>query len=274
MRDEQGQRQRYPTTITPSQKTIVDRCITKCYEKYLAHDFNKKYIPTLADLQELLDEEGKASDEAYQLAEGMAYYTKGNMNMFSHKSNIDYENRMVVFNVRDLGNQLKQIALLIVLDFIWNRMTKNSDNRLKTYCYIDEIHVLFKSDFSAGFIEQLYKRGRKYGLIATGITQDVQDLLKSQRAINTINNSEFLLMLDQAEQNLKVLASMLGMSENQMSFVMGAEAGSGLLRAGKIIVPFVDHFPKDSYLYMLMSTKFGEEDISMKPKDLLQAGKE
>jgi type IV secretory pathway VirB4 component len=246
------------TNITPVQKTIVDRCVYRCYKEFLEHDFDPAYMPTLIDLQDELDKE-KDTAEGRAVAEGVEYYTRGSMDVFAHKTNIDVNNRLVVFNVRDLGDQLRQIALIIVFDFIWNRMIENKNRGVRTYCYCDEIHVMFQSYYSANFLKQLYKRGRKYGLCITGLTQNVEDLLKSEQARGMIGNSDFIMMLNQNSEDLKLLAGMLNISETQMGFVTGADAGSGLLFAEKVVVPFVDRFPSDSYLYKLMSTKFGED---------------
>ena len=193
------------------------------------------------------------------MAEGIEYYTKGSMDIFAHRTNVAVENRLVVFNVRDLGEQLKQIALIIVFDFIWNRMIENKNKGVRTYRYCDEIHVMFQSYYAANFLKQLYKRGRKYGLCITGITQNVEELLRSEQARGMIANSDFIMMLNQSSEDLNILANMLNISETQMGFVTGADAGSGLLFAENVIVPFVDRFPEESYLYKLMSTKFGEE---------------
>ena len=246
------------TNITPVQKTIVDRCVYRCYEEYLSHDFDPDYIPTLVDLQSELDKE-RDSAEGRAVAEGVEYYTRGSMDVFAHKTNVAVDNRLVVFNVRDLGDQLRQIALIIVFDFIWNRMIENKNRGVRTYCYCDEIHVMFQSYYSANFLKQLYKRGRKYGLCITGLTQNVEDLLKSEQARGMIGNSDFIMMLNQNSEDLRLLAGMLNISETQMSFVIGADAGSGLIFAEKIVVPFIDRFPSDSYLYKLMSTRFGED---------------
>lgn len=247
------------TTITPQQRTIIDRAVTATYKEYLEHDFDPAYQPTLMDLQEQLDIEGQSSQEAKDVAEGVAYYTKGSMNIFSHHTNVDISNRLMVFSVRDLGEQLRQIALIIIFDFIWNRMIENSYKNIRTYCYCDEIHVMFSSYYSANYLKQLYKRGRKYGLCITGITQNVEELLRSEQAKSMIGNSDFILMLNQSAEDLRILASLLNISETQMGFVTGANAGSGLLFAENVIVPFEDRFPEDSYLYKLMSTKFGED---------------
>lgn len=247
------------TSITPVQKTIVDRCVYRCYKEYLDHDFDPDYIPTMIDLQNELDKEKEGSVEGKAVAEGVEYYTRGSMDVFAHKTNVNVDNRLVVFNVRDLGDQLRQIALIIVFDFIWNRMIENKNKGVRTYCYCDEIHVMFQSYYSANFLKQLYKRGRKYGLCITGLTQNVEDLLKSEQARGMIGNSDFIMMLNQNSEDLRLLAGMLNISETQMGFVTGADAGSGLLFAEKVVVPFIDRFPSDSYLYKLMSTKFGEE---------------
>lgn len=264
------------TSITPQQRTIVDRCVVRTYAKYLEHDFNEAYLPTLIDLQNELDQE-RGSEEGRQVAEGIEYYTKGSMDIFAHHTNVAVENRLVVFNVRDLGEQLKQIALIIVFDFIWNRMIENKNKGIRTYCYCDEIHVMFQSYYAANFLKQLYKRGRKYGLCITGITQNVEELLRSEQARGMISNSDFIMMLNQSSEDLKILAGMLNISETQMGFVTGAEAGEGLLFAEKVIVPFVDRFPEESYLYKLMSTKFGDdltkEEINKIIKEIMTENK-
>jgi len=245
--------------ITPQQKTIVDRCVKKCYKKYLDNDFDVQYLPTLLDLQLYFDEEAKDSIAAQQIAQATEYYTRGSLDVFSPKSNVDLTKRAIAFNIRDLGEQLKQIALLIVLDFIWNKMIENSERGYNTYCYVDEIHVLFRNEYSAKFLQQLYKRGRKYGLVITGITQDIDDLLKSESARGMINNSDFLLLLNQSSENVKTISELLQLSEVQKEFINEVERGSGLIRASKVIVPFIDRFPSDSYLYDLMSTNFAEK---------------
>lgn len=247
------------TTITPQQKTIVDRAVRATYKAYLDSNFDPALQPTLLDFQDELDKEGLANAEAKALAEGVEYYTRGSMNIFAHHTNVDINNRLVVFSIRDLGEQLRQIALVIVFDFIWTRMTQNKNKNVRTYCYCDEVHVMFQSYYAAEYLRQLYKRGRKYGLVITGITQNVEEILRSEKAKSMIGNSDFILMLNQYSEDLKILAKMLNISENQMGYVAGVDAGEGLLFAEKVIVPFVDRFPEDSYLYSLMSTKFGED---------------
>ena len=261
------------TTITPVQKTIVDRCVSRCFKNFLDHDFDPEYLPTLLDLQDELDKE-KGTEDGRQIAEGVAYYTRGSMDVFAHKTNVAVDHRFVVFNVRDLGDQLRQVALIIVFDFIWNRMVENKNKGVRTYCYCDEIHVMFQSYYSANYLKQLYKRGRKYGLCITGITQNVEDLLKSEQAKSMIGNSDFIIMLSQYSEDLKVLAGMLNISEQLMTFVVDAEPGFGLIFAEGVVVPFGDRFPEESYLYKLMSTKFDDgmtqADIQKQIKEMMQ----
>jgi type IV secretory pathway VirB4 component len=212
----------------------------------------------MENLQDVFDAHKSESEEARLVAEGAEYYTKGSLNVFSHHSNVNLANRIVSFNIRDLGKQLMAIGLQVVLDYVWNTMCQNNNNDKQTYCYADEVHVLFKNKESADYLSQLYKRGRKYSLVITGITQDVGDLLSTDEGRAIIQNSDFLLLLRQANANLKLLAPMLGMSEAQCSDLQRASIGSGLIKAGNVIVPFRDNFPKDSPLYPLMSTNANE----------------
>lgn len=256
------------TYITPQQKTLIDRCVKLCYKEYLDNNFNMDYLPTLKELQDELDRDAGSNEYGKALAEGTAYYTKGSMDAFAHYTNVEYNNRFVVFNIRDLGGQIKQIALIVIFDFIWNRLITNKIKGIRTYCYCDEIHVMFETPYAAAFLKQLYKRGRKYGLVITGITQNVEELLKSDMAKSMIGNSDFVLMLNQSSEDLKILAGMLNISPAQMGYVDKADAGCGLLFAEKTIVPFIDKFPEDSYLYTLISTRFDE---SMDAQEFVKA---
>ena len=244
--------------VTPQQKTIIDRCVKRCYKDYLAHDFDTSLTPTLSDLQTEFEHEKDGSAAAALIADAVEYYTRGSMDIFAHLTNVDTASRLVVFNIRDLGEQLRPIGQMIMFDFIWNRMVANKARGIRTYCYCDEIHTMFASYNSAYFLRQLYKRGRKYGLVITGVTQNIEELLRSDMARGMIGNSDFLLMLNQSPEDLKILAAMLNISPAQMDYLKNSPPGSGLLRAQGTIVPFVDEFPPESYLYGLMSTNFNE----------------
>lgn len=246
------------STITPQQKTIVDKCVRAIYKDYLDHDFDKAYLPTLLDFQESLDALKNESEVAREIAEGVEYYTRGSMDVFAHKSNIDLKNRLICFNIRDLGEQLRLIGFVIVFDFINNKIMENKNRSVRTYCYCDEIHLMFKTYYAAEFFKDCFKRGRKLGLVVTGITQNCTELLYTNQARLMIGNSDYVMMLNQKAEDLELLSQLLSISDEQKMYVSGAEPGCGLIYAEKVIVPFVDNFPKDSYLYKLMSTKFGE----------------
>ena len=246
------------TIITPMQRTIVDRALRHTYGNYLRNDYDPDYQPTLVDFQSELNHEAELSEDGNIVAQSVEYYTKGSMNVFAHRTNVDLKKRLIVFTIRDLGGQLRQIGLSIILDFIWNRMVQNSNCQKLTFLYMDEVQTVFANEFSANYIENLFKRGRKYGLVITGITQDVEGLLASPNARKMISNSGHIIMLNQSDSNLEELAAMLHLSDSQRNYVTMSEEGCGLLFAEKVIVPFNDSFPKDSYLYKLMSTKFGE----------------
>lgn len=246
-------------SITPAQKTLIDRATQNVYKDYLEHDFDEKYLPTLKDLHKEISSMRLTTEGAAEIADGIDYYVNGSMGVFAEKSNVDYNNRFVVFNIKELGEQLTQMALLIILDYIWDKMSRNFTEGKRTYTYADEIHVLFRNEYAAQYIRQLYKRGRKFGLVITGITQDIEDLLSNPVARGMVSNSDFVMMLSQKSENLKLLSEMLKLSEEEQKFVSQVPAGSGLLYAEQVIVPFVDEFPEDSYLYKLISTKFDDD---------------
>lgn len=246
--------------VSPTQKTVIDNAIRNTYQEYLANDFKGK-VPTLEDFQRELDKLRDESADANDLAVAVAYYTTGSMNLFSHETNIDLDNRFITFSIRDLGKELKQIGMLITMDFIWDRMISNFLNMHKTYLYVDEIHTLFQNQFSEVYIQQFFKRGRKFGLTVTGITQNIRDLLRSEVSRTMVSNSDFLILLSQKSDDLSILKELLHLSDPQCRFVEMADYGRGLIFAEKTIIPFKNDFPQDSYLYNLMTTKFGEEGV-------------
>ena len=188
----------------------------------------------------------------------LGLYTSGSFNLFAHQTNVNINNRFVVYDIRDLGEQLKTLGMLVILDQIWNRVVSNRLIGRTTWIVIDEAHLLFANQFSAQFLVSLWKRARKYGAICTGISQNIGDLLDSPLAGKILANSEYILMLNQSPQDRVRLSELLNISPTQMSFVTNATAGQGLLLAGNAIVPFVDSFPQDTKLYSLMTTKLAE----------------
>ena len=249
--------------LTPKEKSIVDRCLRLSYSEYM-QDFDQKKIPTLRDFYEIMIRQEET--EAISLATALELYTTGNLSVFANKTNININNRLVCFDIKDLGKQLKTMGMLIVLDAIWNRITVNRDKGKRTWIYMDEIYLLFANEYSANFLFELYKRARKWGAIPTGITQNVEDLLQSELARRMLSNSDFIMMLNQAPTDRVELASLLNISESQLSYVTNSDPGQGLIFSGNSIIPFVDKFPQDTKLYRLMTTKVEEVSKIQKAK--------
>lgn len=243
------------TGLTPGQRSLVSRSCTLAYQKYFANP--AKYpIPTLKDFYTILKEQPE--EEAKSLALSLELYIEGTLSVFAHHTNVNTSNRLVVYDIRDLGKQLRTLGMLIVLDQIWNRITQNRAIGKRTWIYIDEIQLLFNNEYSAQYFFELWSRSRKWGAIPTAITQNVETLLLSDLARRMLSNSDFIMMLNQAQPDRVELAGLLNMSDKQLSYVTNTAAGSGLLFAGKSIVPFVDNFPKDNVLYEIMTTKIEE----------------
>ncbi|MDD2402313.1 MAG: ATP-binding protein [Clostridia bacterium] len=249
--------------LSPKEKSIIDRCLKMTYREYM-QDFDIEKIPTLKDFYEILKRQKEA--EAENLATALELYTTGNLSVFSNKTNININNRLICYDIKDLGKQLKTMGMLIVLDAIWNRITQNRNKGKRTWLYMDEIYLLFANEYSANFLFELYKRARKWGAIPTGITQNIEDLLKSDLARRMLSNSEFLLLLNQSPSDRAELSKLLNISPAQLSYVTNSDAGQGLLFSGTSIVPFVDKFPTDTKLYQMMTTKVEEVSNISKSK--------
>ena len=238
--------------LQPVQKTIIDRCVRLVYQTYL-NDPRPENMPILEDLYDLL----RAQDEkeAQYIATALEIYVTGSLNVFNHQSNVDINNRIVCYDIKELGKQLKKIGMLVVQDQVWNRVTINRAAHKSTRYYIDEMHLLLKEEQTAAYTVEIWKRFRKWGGIPTGITQNVKDLLSSREVENIFENSDFVYMLNQAGGDRQILAKQLGISPHQLSYVTHSSEGEGLLFYGSTILPFVDHFPKNTELYRIMTTK-------------------
>lgn len=238
------------------QKSLIDRCTASVYRFYQQGNYQGT-PPTLQDFrEELLKQE---EPEAKEIALAIELFTNGSLNTFAMQTNVDTSNSLICYDILDLGKQLQPIGMLVVLDSILNRITSNREKGKSTYIFIDEIYLLFQYEYSANFLFTLWKRVRKYGAFATGITQNVEDLLQSHTARTMLANSEFIIMLNQASTDRLELAKLLNISDPQMSFITNVGAGEGLIKVGSSIVPFQNHFPKNTELYRLFSTKPGEE---------------
>ena len=238
--------------LMPVEKTIIDRCVRLVYRNYL-NDPRPENMPILGDLYEELRKQDEK--EAQYIATAQEIYVTGSLNVFSHQTNVDVHSRVVAYDIKELGKQLKKIGMLIVQDQVWNRVTVNREAHKSTRYYIDEMHLLLKEEQTASYTIEIWKRFRKWGGMPTGITQNVKDLLSSREVENIFENSDYIYMLNQASGDRQILAKQLNISPHQLSYVTHSGEGEGLLFYGNIILPFVDRFPKDTELYRVLTTK-------------------
>ena len=241
--------------LQPVEKTVIDRCVHQIYQTYFENPVPEK-MPILEDLYNaLLNQEEK---EARHVATALEIYVKGSLNLFNHRTNVDVNNRFVCYDIKELGKQMKKIGMLIVQDQVWGRVTANRSAGKCTRYYVDEFHLLLKEEQTAAYSVEIWKRFRKWGGCPTGITQNVKDLLTSREVENIFENSDFIIMLNQAAGDRQILANTLNISPHQLSYVTHSGEGEGLLFYGNVILPFVDHFPTNLELYRIMTTKLSE----------------
>jgi len=260
--------------LAPVEKTIIDRCVRLVYQKYIQNP-KPENMPILGDLYDMLRQQSEK--EAQYIATALEIYVSGSLSVFNHRTNVNIHNRIVCYDIRELGKQLKKIGMHIVQDQVWNRVTENRFNKIRvthdgegnplpddivdamaqkaTRYYMDEFHLLLKEEQTAAYSVEIWKRFRKWGGIPTGITQNVKDLLSSREVENIFENSDFIYMLNQASGDRQILAKQLGISPHQLSYVTHSGEGEGLLFYGNTIIPFVDNFPRDTELYRIMTTK-------------------
>lgn len=241
--------------LRPVEKTVIDRCIRQIYQKYFENP-EPENMPILGDLyQALLAQE---EPEAKHVATALEIYVSGSLNVFNHRTNVELTNRLVCYDIKDLGKQLKKIGMLVVQDQVWGRVTENRSQGRSTRYYMDEMHLLLREDQTAAYTVEIWKRFRKWGGIPTGITQNVKDLLASKEVENIFENSDFIYMLNQAVGDRQILAKQLNISPHQLSYVTHSGEGEGLLFYGNVILPFVDRFPTNTELYRIMTTRLSE----------------
>ncbi len=241
--------------IEAGEKSVIDRCLPVVYRKYFENPAREN-MPVLGDLYRCLREQGEA--QAQRIATALEIYVDGSLNVFNHQTNVELNNRIVCFDIKDLGKQLKKLGMLVVQDQVWNRVTVNRAAHKSTRYYIDEFHLLLKEEETAAYSVEIWKRFRKWGGIPTGITQNIKDLLASREIENIFENSDFIYMLNQAAGDRQILAKQLGISPHQLSYVTNSGEGEGLIFYGSTIIPFKDRFDKTLRLYALMTTKPSE----------------
>ncbi len=226
--------------LQPIEKTIIDRAVTTVYRGYLA-DPRPENMPVLGDLYEEIQRQPEL--EAARIAAALELYVTGSLNIFNHRTNVDIQNRLVCFDIKELGKQLKKLGMLIIQDQVWGRVTENRELHANTWFYCDEFHLLLKEEQTAAYSVEIWKRFRKWGGIPTGITQNIKDLLASREIENIFENSDFVYMLNQAAGDREILAKKLGISPQQLSYVTHSGPGEGLIFYGNVILPFVNRFP-------------------------------
>ena len=245
--------------LSAKEKSLIDRCTQIVYRSFIKRGCTGK-VPTLKDFhKELLKQ---PEPEAKDVALAIELFTDGSLDTFAKPTNVNTESSLICYDIRDLGKALKTVGMLVVLDSIYNRIVRNKKKGRPTYVFIDEIYLLFANEYSSNFLFEQWKRARKHNACYTGISQNIEDLLQSHTARTMLANSEFITLLNQAATDRIELAKLLGISETQLSYVTNADAGKGLLKCAGNIVPFENHFPKDTKLYKVMTTK---------PKETIEA---
>ena len=246
--------------LQPIERTIIDRCVRLLYRDYLYSDNGNIPMPTLKDLHNLLCEQEEP--EAKRLAVALEIYVSGSLNAFSHHTNVNLDNRVICLDLKQLGAGLKTIAMLIMQDLVWSKVSQNFSEGIATWCYFDEFHMLLKDELTASYCVTIWKMLRKKGCVPSALTQNVKDLLASREIENILENSDFLVLLSQAQGDRVILAKQLGISEHQLSYVTHSNSGEGLLFFGNTTIPFVDRFPSNTEIYRLLTTR---------PEDLARA---
>lgn len=243
--------------LTQTEKSIVDRLLTLIYQEYI--DNLKKGLVIKPTLEKFWEELSAQSErEAMALALRIEIYVKGSLNLFAGETNVEVNKRIVNFNIKELGGQLKNVALLLICDLLWQRVCKNRELKKRTWIYIDEIYLLFENEASAKFLFAFYKRVRKYGGVPTGITQNIEDLLRSETARTMLSNSAFLCILRQSSNDRELLQDLFDLSEAQADAVKNNSPGTGLILAEGNVIQFKDKMDKKSELYQLMTTKIDD----------------
>ena len=263
--------------LNAQEKSFVDRCVRKAYAKSnVLTTLDPADMPTLGTFLECMKEETENinKDMKDKLIITVDMYVNGSAKYFDNQTNVNTKSRFIAYDIRDLNGNLKTQSMLLILDYIWNRLSENRDKGRKTYIYFDEAHLLFQDEYSLDYLRMLWKRARKYGGVLTGITQNVEDLLKDDKSHSMLSNSEFLVLLKQNPTDAAKLQDILHFTDSEIQYVNDTPAGHGILvLGGKTKIPFYDEFPKDTKLYSMMTTNFSEtakmlqEEMAQKEAD-------
>lgn len=245
--------------LSAVEKSVVDRSVRNIYRKFMENPIEEN-MPLLEDLYTELN--SQREEDSKRLATALELYVKGSLKVFNNHTNVDLNNRIVCYDIKDLGDALRKIGMLIVQDNVWEKVSRNrfSGSGRSTWYYIDEFHLLLAEEQTASYSLEFWKRFRKWGGVPTGITQNVKDFLGAKGKESIFDNSEFIYLLNQAPGDKEILAKKLNISEQQLSFITNSEQGAGLLKFSNTIIPFRDRFPKETKLYKLMTTKPNEQE--------------
>lgn len=247
-------------SLNSRQKSIIDRCVRKLYIEIARS--REKYVPVMSDFYDILM--NQPEEEAKDIALSLELFVNGSLNIFNHQTNVDVDNRFTVYGIRDLGTELSPITMLVMMESIQNRIIENGKRGIATWLYIDEFHVLLNSEYSAKYLQQLWKKVRKQGGLCTGITQNVVDLLQNYTATTMLANSEFVALLKQANTDSSKMAAVIGVSEAQLRFVTNTQSGMGLMKCGNVVIPFDNTIEKGTDLYNLYNTNIHEKIAQQK----------
>jgi type IV secretory pathway VirB4 component len=238
--------------LRPIERSIIDRAVRLIYQPYIANPYPEN-VPVLQDLYEVLLKQN--DQNADYIAQSLEMYVTGSLNIFNNRTNVDVSNRLLCFDIRELGNSLKPLGMLILQDQVWARVSENRQSEKFTWFYCDEFHLLLRDEQTAKYCVEFWKRFRKWRGIPTAMTQNVKDFLASPQVESILDNSDFALLLNQAGSDRQILAERLNISPHQLSYITQSGAGAGLIKYGGTIIPFVDRFPRDTELYRIMSTR-------------------
>ena len=252
-------------SLNSRQKSIIDRCVRKLYTDIARMPSEDRYVPIIEDFYELLLKQPE--EDAKDIALSLELFVKGSLNIFNHQTNIDVDNRFTVYGIRDLGTELSPITMLVMMESIQQRIIENGQRGVATWLFVDEFHVLLNSEYSAKYLQQLWKKVRKQGGLCTGITQNVVDLLQNYTATTMLANSEFVVLLKQANTDSMKMAEVVGISPAQLRYVTNTPSGMGLIKCGTVVIPFDNQISKDTDLYKLYNTNIHEKIAEMKEKE-------
>ena len=252
-------------SLNSRQKSIIDRCVRKLYTDIAKLPSDERYIPIMEDFYNLLL--SQTEEEAKDIALSLELFVRGSLNIFNHQTNVDVDNRFTVYGIRDLGTELSPITMLVMMESIQQRIVENGQRGKATWLYIDEFHVLLNSEYSAKYLQQLWKKVRKQGGLCTGITQNVVDLLQNYTATTMLANSEFVALLKQANTDSVKMAEVVGISQAQLRYVTNTASGMGLIKCGNVVIPFDNQISKDTDLYKLYNTNIHEKIAEQKARE-------